>query len=47
VLTRKKEKPNFTHVEAEVALLERWNFPRELVEAVALHHQQPGGQEAN
>jgi putative nucleotidyltransferase with HDIG domain len=31
----------FTHVEVGVALLEKWNFPRSLVEAVALHHSEP------
>jgi HD-like signal output (HDOD) protein len=36
-----KAKLNFDHVEVGVALLEQWNFPRELVEAIALHHQEP------
>lgn len=36
-----KEALGFTHVDVGVALLDQWNFPRELVEAVALHHPQP------
>jgi putative nucleotidyltransferase with HDIG domain len=35
-----KEALGFTHVDVGVAVLELWNLPRELVEAVALHHQQ-------
>jgi HD-like signal output (HDOD) protein len=31
----------FTHVDVGVALLEKWNFPRGLIEAVALHHTEP------
>jgi putative nucleotidyltransferase with HDIG domain len=34
-------KLGFTHIDVGVALLEQWNFPRELVEAVALHHAAP------
>ena len=30
----------FTHVDVGVAVLELWNLPRILVEAVALHHQE-------
>lgn len=39
--THEKAALGFTHVDVGVALLEQWNFPRELVEAVALHHQEP------
>jgi putative nucleotidyltransferase with HDIG domain len=36
-----KQALGYTHVDVGVALLEQWNFPRELVEAVALHHHDP------
>lgn len=36
-----KDRLGFTHVDIGVALLEKWNFPRALVEAVALHHTEP------
>lgn len=36
-----KDRLGFTHVDIGVALLEKWNFPRSLVEAVALHHTEP------
>lgn len=35
-----KQALGFTHVDVGVAVLELWNLPRVLVEAVALHHQQ-------
>ena len=36
-----KEQFGFTHVDVGVAMLEQWNIPRELVEAIALHHVLP------
>jgi len=35
-----KQAFGFTHVDVGVAVLELWNLPRILVEAVALHHQE-------
>lgn len=36
-----KEQFGFTHVDVGVVLLEKWNFPRALVEAVGMHHTDP------
>jgi len=36
-----KAQLGFTHVDVAVAMLEQWNFPRELVEAIAMHHAEP------
>jgi putative nucleotidyltransferase with HDIG domain len=36
-----KKDLGFTHVDVGIAMLEKWNFPRELVEAIALHHAEP------
>lgn len=38
--THEKQAFGFTHVDVGVAVLERWNLPRVLVEAIALHHQE-------
>jgi putative nucleotidyltransferase with HDIG domain len=31
----------FTHIDVGVALLTKWNFPRTLIDAIALHHTEP------
>lgn len=36
-----KKQFGFTHVDVGVAMLEQWNFPRDLLEAIALHHSDP------
>lgn len=36
-----KEEFGFTHVDVGVAMLEQWNLPTEIVEAIALHHTTP------
>lgn len=36
-----KKQFGFTHVDVGVVLLEKWNFPRALIEAIGLHHQEP------
>ena len=36
-----KEQFGFNHVDVGVVLLEKWNFPRALTEAIGMHHREP------
>lgn len=36
-----QEQFGYTHVDVGVLLLEKWNFPRILIDAIALHHTEP------
>jgi putative nucleotidyltransferase with HDIG domain len=40
-LVREREKFGFTHVEVGTRLMEEWNLPSELIEAVTHHHKSP------